>query len=545
MFLQKQWAQVWCVVVASVLSACLAPDEYEPIETSISGRVFDTETRAAVAGAIIRTEPISEQVTSNSEGYYRIAANVDIGAIYTVFADANGYDQNKATISVREGENAAVDIPLTQAGPVLEVETQTLHFGAQTDTRALVLRNRGTGNLNYSIATSGAAWLSVEGERSGIVTDTPITANIRVNRTGLGFGEYTGQLTITSNGGDSTVVVTLEVVGMDEPRLSVSPTQVDFGTDQNRTNFAIENFGTGTLTWQLVDLPSWLSASPIEGESSGEADQVTLTLNRSRLNGGENFGEFTVRSNHQDVLVPVKATVESMGPGDGPGGRPMDFVEGEIVSRTPILIDQPCGLVADRGSMWMGDCGAGRIFKQSADGMLEREHLLPADADIVDLARTPEAIYVLTASGRNKRIWRLDLDSSEFVETGLTSTQIVGIAFDGEYLCTWQGSSVYRRDPDTLELEVRAVADDIDGFLDYANGLFFTTSGVSMNGIYFQVGIQTFEAVAGSRVRPRDGFNIPVDASVVGGLAVEGEYLWILGQGVGEDGQHIVKVRLR
>ena len=51
----------------------------------------------------------------------------------------------------------------------------------------------------------------------------------------------------------------------------------------------------------------------------------------------------------------------------------------------------------DRGSLWMGDCGAGRIFKQSADGMLEREHFLPVDADIIDLARTPEIADELRA----------------------------------------------------------------------------------------------------------------------------------------------------
>ena len=531
------------LLLSAIPPGCAPPEEHQPIETSVSGRVFDGATRAGIASAVVHTEPPSQQVTTNDDGYYRLTTDVNVGETYTIFANADGYEQNKATVAVREGENTAVDISLGTAGPVLEVEPSDIRLGGRQDSRPLVLRNRGAGALNYRVSVSGGDWLSIENETEGTFTTTAVTLNVRGNRTGLPEGEYSGQLVVTSNGGDATVVVSMEVLGANEPRLSVNPTRFDFGADQSQAILAIENFGTGTLTWQIVGLPHWLTANPPDGDTTGEVDQVSLIVARDRLDPGDHTVDVTVRSNHIDAQIPVSVSVA--GGSSGPGPQPQHFAEGEIVDSFLAPGGSACGLAVDGATMWIGDCGETMVRRRAADGSIVAEHRLPTQGDILDLALAPQGLFVLVDSGQSHHVWRLDTLDGTFVDSEVASNHIVGIAYDGVHVCTWQGTSIYRRDPETLDVEVRAIASSTEGPFTYSSGQFFTLGEVSMDGIYFRVEVKTFNAENQASVRQIASFQVPVDASLPGWVTAQNEYLWILGRGVGEDGGRVVKIRLR
>ena len=199
-----------------VLSCDSKPWIYLDIQTEISGRVFDNQTGKAIEGSTIRTKPISQQVSSNADGYYLIETNVSVGESYTVYATKSGYIENNANVIVREGENISVDIRLNPEGPIIETNTKTLNFGARKSTLPLTISNIGSGSLNYTINEDVLEdWLTIIGDSSATITDISATLTLKVNRTGIPDGKSTSQLVINSNGGDITLVVSVEKLGED------------------------------------------------------------------------------------------------------------------------------------------------------------------------------------------------------------------------------------------------------------------------------------------------------------------------------------------
>lgn len=102
----------------------------------------------------------------------------------------------------------------------------------------------------------------------------------------------------------------------DGPHLSVSPSQLNFGTveqGQSATQpFYISNSGGGVLAWEAVEDPdeSWLSLYPASGTSTGESDPVNVTVDTSGLSPGDTkTGRVAITSNdtsgYVDIIVSV------------------------------------------------------------------------------------------------------------------------------------------------------------------------------------------------------------------------------------------------
>ena len=89
--------------------------------------------------------------------------------------------------------------------PTLVIDTSTLNFAETLTTLTVGITNFGNGTLNWTV-TDDADWLSVtpsSGVNDGIIT-------VKVNRTSLTDGNYTGNVLITSNGGNKTVSVNMK-----------------------------------------------------------------------------------------------------------------------------------------------------------------------------------------------------------------------------------------------------------------------------------------------------------------------------------------------
>jgi hypothetical protein len=96
------------------------------------------------------------------------------------------------------------------------------------------------------------------------------------------------------------------------PRVSVSPTVLDFGSNAQTQNFTIRNAGTGTLEWELLLPDPWISANIESGSVTGGTDRVILTVDRDFfLTPGRRNGSVIVRSNGgEDVEVRVGMRVD-------------------------------------------------------------------------------------------------------------------------------------------------------------------------------------------------------------------------------------------
>ncbi|MBM3317974.1 MAG: SUMF1/EgtB/PvdO family nonheme iron enzyme [Candidatus Eisenbacteria bacterium] len=80
----------------------------------------------------------------------------------------------------------------------------------------------------------------------------------------------------------------------ENPVLALSPAQLDFGAVGTSLPFTITNTGTGTLTWEITDDQPWLSVTPTSGSTTTEADEITVTIDRTGLNPDDYSGTVTV-----------------------------------------------------------------------------------------------------------------------------------------------------------------------------------------------------------------------------------------------------------
>ncbi|WP_224365629.1 choice-of-anchor D domain-containing protein [Hyalangium versicolor] len=135
--------------------------------------------------------------------------------------------------------------------PVLSVAPTSLDFGdvrvGTVSARSLTVTNTGTAPLIISGPTLNNAAYSIVGGLPGPIAASA-SANLTVRCQPPAVGSYTGTLSFTSNGGSASVALSCRGVA---PIISVSPTQLDYGTilvgtTSSRT-FTVSNTGTASL----------------------------------------------------------------------------------------------------------------------------------------------------------------------------------------------------------------------------------------------------------------------------------------------------------
>ncbi len=95
---------------------------------------------------------------------------------------------------------------------------------------------------------------------------------------------WTGQAETADMGADETATVTTPVI-------CLTPTEFEFfapegGPDPNDQTLWIWNCGVDTLNWEIVESCDWLSADPNSGDSTGEIDDVALSVSVAGLSPG-------------------------------------------------------------------------------------------------------------------------------------------------------------------------------------------------------------------------------------------------------------------
>ncbi len=170
--------------------------------------------------------------------------------------------------------------------------------------------------------------------------------SVTANASGLGVGDYSGTITITSNDPDESpyqVAVTLHVVA---PDIWVSPTSLDFtvGPGGSHTLYlTIGNEPSATANLVVSDISDdagWLSEDPTSfaGIPPGGSVQVAVTANASGLGVGDYSAAVTIVSNDPDespYQVPVVLHV--VAPDIWVSPTSLDFTVGSGGSQTLYL----------------------------------------------------------------------------------------------------------------------------------------------------------------------------------------------------------------
>lgn len=216
--------------------------------------------------------------------------------VVTVTVNRTGmsYGNHYETITVTSNTNSkTLDIVMTIQNPnqaQLSVAPITLDFGASETRMSFYITNSGTGMLTWSI-TDDKAWISADPQSGTTETETDEIV-VTLDRLGHSPGTYTGTITVSSDGGNENITVTMTVP--DEPTLSITPTSLDFDSSETTLSFDVANAGSGDLTWSVTDNQEWITTSPSSGTNYGS---VNVSVSRNGLSTGDYGGTVTISSN--------------------------------------------------------------------------------------------------------------------------------------------------------------------------------------------------------------------------------------------------------
>ena len=288
---------------------------------TISGVVRDRETSQPMPNVQLTTDPVTYSVTSDDQGAYKFGQKMK-PANYTIMAKAEGYEPAMITVEVVLGEPTRADISMG-VKPVLYVQPDVLQFGNTATNKVLTIQNQGTGQLIWLIGVPTEDWLQVT-PLKGNTREVASTISITVDRRGLKPNPPPATLTITSNGGNREIKVTLDVDP--EPVLYVEAENEEARTlhfNNQTTNkvLTIQNQGTGQLIWSIRDpAEDWLQVTPLKGNTQEVASTISITVNRDGLKPDPPPAILTITSNGGNREIQVTVDVDP---------KPVLYVEAE------------------------------------------------------------------------------------------------------------------------------------------------------------------------------------------------------------------------
>ncbi len=217
------------------------------------------------------------------------------------------------------GGSATVTVTMevlgSNAAAVLNLSLTEVDFGLDGTSRELVVSNSGEVDLQWTV-TSMEAWLSTSSTSGTVTPAGSQSINILVNRTALAEGSYSGTLTFSGNGGDGSIAVSMQVPSQD-PQLSLSATELSFGTSDDTRNLTVSNIGQQTLNWSLTENEDWLQVSSSSGSvTPGNSQDITVTVVRDGLADGTYNSTIAFLGDGGDASVNVIMEVTGQGAGN-------------------------------------------------------------------------------------------------------------------------------------------------------------------------------------------------------------------------------------
>ena len=200
-------------------------------------------------------------------------------------------------------QNTTVTLNIEAQPPTIFRNPSTMTFntvaGTNPPSQMLQISNSGGGTLSWSVSAN-QTWLSLS-PSSGSSTGETDEVTVSVNIAGLAVGQQSATITISAAGATNTPLMTVVTltIAPPPPMILHSPVAMSFigvigsGNPAAQT-LQISNSGGGTLNWNVSSSQAWLSLSPISGTSTGETDNVTLSVNTVGLAPGMHSATITI-----------------------------------------------------------------------------------------------------------------------------------------------------------------------------------------------------------------------------------------------------------
>ena len=217
-----------------------------------------------------------------------------------------------ATPAVREVTVTAVVVPAE--APEISLNTNIVAVsvteGAEAIAREVVVKNAGSGTLNFtaSASDSSAPWLSLAESSGAASPTTPGKLNLLLDPKSLPPGTYSGELRVRASGGAEEVVTVNLTVTAVENLIVVSQSGVNFtavagGGAPLSQPLELLNSGRGEMQWTArattLSGGNWLALSTTSGvfpRGSTGAINLDIAVNHSQLAQGLYYGQIEFRS---------------------------------------------------------------------------------------------------------------------------------------------------------------------------------------------------------------------------------------------------------
>ncbi len=305
-FEQSKKIVLICSIVGFIFSCKKDITDAPLIVTKLTGKVTDKQTNQPIEGVQVITSPVTSSVSTDNSGTYTI---VDIKAgQYVVTGTKSGYKNASISVEVNEGKTATADIQLETIKQELSVSKTEIDLGStQTTSSFTIINKTSIGTLNFTILKS-VDWLSIS-PTTGSISTGSATIVVSASRANLAYGNFNTIISITSNGGNIEIPVTMIVPNPYLPQLTVSPLLLDFDSSLFVLPFNISNTGNGKLQWSVSSKQPWISFSKTTDSTTTEIDLVNAIVSRSNLQPGNYNGEVEITSNAGTQKIAVKMVV--------------------------------------------------------------------------------------------------------------------------------------------------------------------------------------------------------------------------------------------
>ena len=134
------------------------------------------------------------------------------------------------------------------------------------------------------------------------------------------------------------------------PKLTITPTYLDFGKDNSKLSLIVSNEGTSTLSWEARKNIDWVvDLSPSSGSLSPSTNTtVSVTVSREGLPPGNYQGLILFASDGGNEEIVVSLTIDSQ-----PSGFPLPLKEGwNMISLPYASMSDPNEVFANISGSW-------------------------------------------------------------------------------------------------------------------------------------------------------------------------------------------------
>ncbi|MCD6394279.1 MAG: PQQ-binding-like beta-propeller repeat protein, partial [Planctomycetes bacterium] len=296
------------------------------------------------------TDALEWSIVSDNPGMTPVSAqgSVTNGAeSITVEVDPSQLDTGSNTCTLEVSTSGVVtgyfyvNIEAIVELPQIVVEPNNIEFSSftgQTEIlqESILISNGNPGGTMHWQINESCDWLTVDPASGTIVSDSN-TVTLSAYPTGLTKGEYSCTVEIVSSAASTSPVTVPVTLAIDSLEISVDPSALDFMCVRDEENPTAKSFTVsrvqdkGVLDWQITYDCNWVDVSPVAGQSSGEEDEITVSVDNTGLETGSYQCVLTVSApDANDKQVTVNCEVE--GPGMAVSTQSLSFQTLEGVS---------------------------------------------------------------------------------------------------------------------------------------------------------------------------------------------------------------------